>query len=196
MIDNTEHRRLTSATWQTGFLELLPAILRQARRALRPLAPEARDDALAEVVAECLLAYRRLWERGELARAYPTSLARYAILRFQAGRRVGSPLNSRDVGSGACRQRYQLVCQSWQDILVEDRQAGPAEVAASRIDMGTWLSSLPKRTRRVAECLATGETTSAAARMFGVTPGRVSQLRAALRQSWHAFQGLETPDAL
>jgi hypothetical protein len=87
------------------------------------------------------------------------------------------------------------VCQlsgSWQEILVEDRQAGPAEIAASRIDVGAWLASLPERTRRVAEHLARGETTTAVARAFDLTPGRISQLRAALRQSWNLFQG--TPD--
>ena len=199
MIDNTEHRRLTSATWQAGFLELLPAIIRQARLALRQLSPEAKDEALAEVVAQALVAYQRLWTAGQLERAYPTALARYALLRQSAGRRVGSALNSRDVGSRACRRRHQVVCQmsgSWQEILVEDRQAGPAEIAASRIDVGAWLASLPERTRRVAECLASGETTTAVARAFELTPGRISQLRAALRQSWHAFQGPETPAAL
>jgi hypothetical protein len=123
-------------------------------------------------------------------------LARYAILRFQAGRRVGSPLNSRDIGSGACRQRYQVVRKSsldWQEILLEDRHAGPAEIAASRIDVGEWLDALPERTRRVAECLATGETTSAAARMFGLTPGRISQLRRELYQAWLSFQGELAP---
>jgi hypothetical protein len=34
------------------------------------------------------------------------------------------------------------------------------------------------------------------ARMFGLTPGRISQLRAALRQSWYSFQGTEMPEAL
>ena len=186
-------------SWQAGFVELLPALTRQARRALRPLAPEARDEALAEVIAHALVAYQRLWTQGQLERVYPSALARYALLRQSAGRRVGSALNSQDVGSRACRRRHHVVCQlsgSWPDLLVEDRQAGPAQIAASRIDVAAWLAALPERTRRVAECLASGETTTAVARAFELTPGRISQLRAALRQSWHAFQGLETPDAL
>ena len=186
-------------SWQAGFLDLLPGIVLHARRAFRHLAPEAKEDALAEVVANTLCAYRRLYERGALERAFPTTLADYAVRQYYAGRRVGNRLNGHDLSAQHGPRKSGVVRQSrhdWQDILVEDRQAGPAEVAASRIDMGTWLSSLPKRTRRVAECLATGETTSAVAGMFGLTPGRISQLRAALRQSWYAFQGLETPDAL
>ncbi len=37
--------------------------------------------------------------------------------------------------------------------------------------------------------LAAGETTSAAAEMFGVSPARISQIRELLRKSWEAFQG-------
>jgi hypothetical protein len=135
MIDTTEQFRVTTSTWQAGFLELLPAIIKQARLALRQLSREAKDEALAEAVAECLLAYRRLWERGELARAYPTSLARYAILRFHAGRRVGNRLNGHDISSQHGQRKAGVVLESphdWQEILVEDRQAGPAEIAARR----------------------------------------------------------------
>jgi hypothetical protein len=197
-IDNRLHSN-QPVSWQAGFLELLPAIIRQARLALRQLSPEAKDEALAEVVAQALVAYHRLWTEGQLERAYPTSLARYAILRFHAGRRVGNRLNGHDVGSQHCRRKTGVILESphdWQEILVEDRQAGPAEIAATRIDMRDWLSALPERTRRVAECLATGETTTAVARAFDLTPGRISQLRAALRQSWHAFQGTEVPEAI
>jgi hypothetical protein len=183
-------------SWQAGFLELLPAIIRQARLALRQLSPEAKDEALAEVVAQALVAYHRLWTAGQLERAYPTSLARYAILRFHAGRRVGNRLNGHDVSSQHCRRKTGVVLESpheWQDFLVEDRHAGPAEIAATRIDVGVWLSSLPERTRQLAETLATGETTSRVARMFGLTPGRISQLRRELYQAWRVFQGEVVP---
>jgi hypothetical protein len=47
--------------------------------------------------------------------------------------------------------------------VVEDRNAGPAEVAATRIDFSDWLATLPERNRRIAETLATGECTSSVA---------------------------------
>jgi hypothetical protein len=37
--------------------------------------------------------------------------------------------------------------------------------------------------------LATGESTSATAKRFNVTPGRVSQLRKELAQNWADYQG-------
>ncbi len=74
-------------------------------------------------------------------------------------------------------------------MLVEDRRSTPADIAASRIDFEDWLSQLPRRQRAIAELLATGESTKLVARHFGVTPGRVSQLRQQLHGSWCAWQG-------
>jgi hypothetical protein len=80
----------------------------------------------------------------------------------------------------------------WEEIVVEDRRATPADVAACRIDFAEWLRRLTARLRKIALALAAGETTTAAARMFGVTPARISQIRDLLRRSWQAFQG--TPE--
>jgi len=77
----------------------------------------------------------------------------------------------------------------WGEILVEDKRATPADVAAWRIDFAEWLRRLTIRLRRIALALAAGETTTAAARMFGVSPARISQIRELLRRSWDAFQG-------
>jgi len=37
--------------------------------------------------------------------------------------------------------------------------------------------------------LGSGETTKSAARKFGVTPGRISQLRQELKKAWEEFVG-------
>jgi hypothetical protein len=70
--------------------------------------------------------------------------------------------------------------------------ATPADVAASRLDFSAWLRLLPKRRRQIALALASCETTSAAAKMFRVSPARISQIRELLRRSWEAYQG--TPE--
>ena len=64
----------------------------------------------------------------------------------------------------------------------------PAEIAACRIDFAEWLRRLTARLRKIALALAAGETTNAAARMFGVSPARISQIRDLLRRSWEEFQ--------
>jgi hypothetical protein len=73
------------------------------------------------------------------------------------------------------------------EILVEDRHAGPAETAASRIDFAAWLRSLSHPKRRLAVTLGAGESTSAVARKFHVSLGRVPQLRRELKQAWEVF---------
>ena len=79
--------------------------------------------------------------------------------------------------------------EAWLEVLVEDRRAGPAEVAATRIDFSAWLRCLPRRLRKIASFLAGGENTTAAAKRFRLSPGRVSQIRQELLQNWRRFQG-------
>jgi hypothetical protein len=188
------------------FLEMLPVIQRYARIAFRDLNPEARAELVEESIANAFVAFRRLVEQGKGELAYATPLAMYAIKQVKAGRRVGSKLNIGDVSSRHCQLRkgvrvgrldvrvgrldhYDKDAEQWKEILIEDHRAGPAEIAAVRIDFGAWLTSLPGRLRKIVATLATGESTIAAAKRFGVSAARISQLRGELKASWDGFQG-------
>jgi hypothetical protein len=198
------HAPSPTADRDAKFLQLLPGIERQAAYHLRHLSPADREEAIQDVVVHAFVSYVRLTERGQAALAFASPLAHYGACRFLAGRRVGQPLNRNDVSSEYCRRRtgvqieplqhFDAPNQAWQELAVEDRHAGPAEVAAIRIDFGDWLESLPERTRRVAESLTSGETTSAVARVFGLTPGRISQLRRELYTAWRVFQHDVVPE--
>ena len=83
--------------------------------------------------------------------------------------------------------RYHYRRNRWRQILVEDRRAGPAETAASRIDFADWLRRLPDTLRGVAELLGAGETTGTTARQFKLSAGRVSQMRRELKNRWEEF---------
>ena len=85
------------ADWHADFLAMLPAIRRQARISFRSVPPEARDELIQEVVANCLVAYRRLVQLGKHDIAYPSALARFAVKQVRSGRRVGGRLAARDV---------------------------------------------------------------------------------------------------
>jgi hypothetical protein len=108
-------------------------------------------------------------------------------------------LNIRDVSSAHAQinrgiklrrlDRYDEAKAAWTEIVIEDKRSGPAEIAAMRIDFAAWLRTLACRERRIAKVLATGETTNATARKFGVSPSRISQLRSQLKRAWQAFQG-------
>jgi hypothetical protein len=185
--------------WHEGFLRLLPDILRHARKSLRGLTPQAREEAIDEVLALALVGYARLAELDKLDLAYATPLAGYAVAQYRSGRRVGVRANACDVLSEYAQQRKRITVErldrfdrrsgSWKEVVVEDRRFTAADVAATRIDFGAWLKSLTKRNRRLAEKLATGESTSTVARLFGISGGRVSQLRRELCDAWRLFQG-------
>ena len=129
----------------------------------------------------------------------PAQLARFGIRQTNEGRKVGGSLNVRNVLSDYCQQaknllverldRYDSEEQAWAEILVEDKHTTPAETAIVRIDFATWMQLLPIRLRKIARFLARGETTSAAAKRFGVSQGRISQIRRELFLAWHRFQG-------
>ena len=192
-------REHVTPSWHDPFLAMFPAIQRHARLAFRHLNPEARADMVEEVVANAFVAYHRLVELDKADLAYPTPLAMFGVRQVKAGRRVGCRLNVRDVSSWHCRlnkgvrverlDHYDADEQAWKEVLVEDRHAGPAATACCRIDFSAWLRSLSRRNRRIATTLATGETTQRVARQFRVSPGRISQIRGELKDSWDGFQG-------
>ena len=193
--------RQTSAR-HAEFLAMLPAIRHSAQIAFRKLPPELRHDLIEEVVANSYVAFARLVERGQADRASASPLARYAIAQVRVGRRVGSRLRIGDALSTYAQYRKQFFVERldhfseedgcWGEVLVEDKRATPADVAACRIDFASWLRLLPRRRRKIALALAGGETTSSAAKMFGLSAARISQLRDWLKRSWEAFQGEAT----
>ena len=194
--------KCSTPAWHQQFLVMLPAILRHAQIAFRHLDDEASEEAVQEVICNACLAYHRLVELGKVDLAYASVLAGYGVAQYRAGRRVGASLNICDVTSPYCQSRKGIQVENldrydreegaWQEILVADRRVGPAETAASRIDFAAWLRSLSHRKRKLAVTLSTGESTTAAARRFRVSLGRISQLRRELQQAWQTFVGEPT----
>ncbi len=190
-----------SPAWHAAFEAMLPVIEAHAKFAFRHLRAEAREEAIQAVVCNACDAYAELVENGKADRAYPTVLARYAVAQVKDGRRLGGHLNCKDISSEYCQQKKSLILerldkfnteeQGWDEILVEDKHAGPAETAIVRIDFAAWLQFLPRRLRKVATFLANGETTTAAAKRFRVSAGRISQIRRELLSAWRRFQGEE-----
>jgi hypothetical protein len=191
--------RVVASACYVKFLSLLPAIKEQARFAFRSEEIERGQELTAEVIANCWAAFVRLVERGLIDVVYATPLAQFAIKQVRDGRRVGAKLNVRDVSSPYCQVHKRLTIErldkfddkkgEWKEVLLEDRNAGPAETAAARIDIADWFACLPRRKRRIAETLATGKRTKRAGRSFNVSPGRISQTRRELEAAWREFQG-------
>ena len=178
---------------------MLPRIRLYLRSAFRGLNPDARAEAVQEGLVNGVAAYRRLWERGKAELAYPSVLAKFAASHIRAGRLTATRLNGRDVMSLYCQKRqavrverldrYDPQEQCWQEILVEDRQAGPAETAAARIDFGAFLRSLSSREQEIVLALIRGEPVGMVAKSFRISPGRVSQIRRQLAEKWRMLHG-------
>jgi len=203
MITIHEVPTATEPAWHEGFLALLPSIYDRVRFAFRALRPEAKQEAIQGSLANAAVAYSRLHEQGRADIAYATPLANFAVRQFLAGRQVGNQLNRNDVMSRHAQRHHNLVVErldrrdsdgEWKEILVEDRRFTPAETAIAQIDFADWLSQLCLRDRGIATTLAAGERTRDTAKKFGLTAGRVSQLRGKLKRNWEKFQGEAVDD--
>ncbi|MGO9110242.1 MAG: hypothetical protein ACLP9L_13535 [Thermoguttaceae bacterium] len=125
----------------------------------------------------------------------------YGCRQARDGRKVGGHLNCLDVSSAYCQRLKNVVLDrldnldqeenAWQEVLVEDKHADASQIVQTKLDMEDWLASLKRRDRRVAEFLANGESTKAAAGKFNVSAGRISQLRKELAENWRKFIGDE-----
>ena len=177
---------------------MLPYLRHQARAAFAHLRPEAREEAVEETLSNVLAAFVRLVGRGKAHPEYARPLVHFAVAQVRQGRRVGARLNSRCLLSPYAQYRrgfrverldhFDGVAGEWEEIVVEDRRATPAELAATRLDFAAWLRTLGARPRRIAKALAVGHSTQETARRFSLSPGRISQYRRELERHWERFQ--------
>ena len=172
--------------WHEVFLRLLPSIRQHARIAFATLAPRPAKK-LFKVSSATLRRHGPTRGAGQTRLAYATPLAQFGIRQVRDGRMTGGHLNCRDVLSPYCRKlkgitverldKYDETEECWQEIPIPDQTCTPADLAASRIDVPAWFQKLKPRDRRIARFLGIGNRTSDAAEKFGMSEGRVSQLR-------------------
>jgi hypothetical protein len=200
---------------QDRFLDLLPAIERHARITFRGRPPADREEAAAEAVAAAYASYVRLIGRGkDPARDFPSHLATYAVLHVKAGRQVGGWSSSTDALSPLARRERGFRVEAlstphaspahfstagdrgrpdeFEDRLRDNTRTAVPDQVAFRIDFPAFLRELAPRDRALIRFLAMGHSAQAAADRFGLSPGRVSQMRRMWREKWRLFQG-ETP---
>ncbi len=179
-------------TWQSSFVAMMPEVVQKLRLAFCQLDPEAREDAIEEGVVHSLLAYIRLHEQGRAEVSTPSSLAWYSSQQVKRGRPAVGRMNGKEPLSryGQISNDIKLERQpnNWIDAIVEDKRAAVADQVAAKMDVGAWFATLTKRTKEIAKDLAFGCSTKEVAKKYGVTAGRISQLRRVLEESWLAFE--------
>ena len=192
--------RSSLAKCRKVYAKMLPSIKRYARIAFRYLNPEAKQEAVQNVLANTWEALVGLARRGKLDQAFPSILAKFACKQTRDHRITGGHLNIKDILSKYCQDRTGTVVQRldtfnkqddcWEEAVVQDTRNLPVpDIVAFRCDFADWLESLKRRDRRIAEFLSLGNRTSDTARKFRVSEGRVSQLRRELAESWKEFTG-------
>jgi hypothetical protein len=189
------------------FLAILPRIEAHARFAFRHSpCPDHRADAVAEVVAVCWMWFCGLARRRRDAAEFAATLASFASRHVKSGRRLNGQENSKDALSPTARRRrgFEVVRLAdgdarhgapWREALADNRHSPIPEQVAFRQDFPAWLATLSERDRKIIEDLTLGHCTIDVARQYGISAGRVSQLRQQFHDGWALFCD-ETPPAL
>jgi hypothetical protein len=196
---------LAAGHLHAGFLSILPRIELHGHVYFRYLkCPDRREDAVAEMVALSWLWFLRLAAKGKDATAFASALATFAARAVRAGRKVAGKDSVGEVLSPAAQVQHGFVVSTLpahstlatnplQEALIDNTRSPVPEQVHFRLDWPCWLSTRSDRDRRIVNDLMTGERTGDVAARHGLTPGRISQLRAHFRADWLAFLGEEGP---
>jgi len=199
--------------------DLLPKIERHACIFFRHIrCDDQRADKVAETVAVAWQWYRRLAERGKDVNQFLMTFVFLAARAVRSGRRLCGMERAKDVLSPRAQRRHgfraeplpqstrrshdclhalirgQQEMDAYEERLQDNMVTSPAEAAAFRIDFPEFLGGLSQRDRELAMYLSLGHRASAAATRFGLTPGRVTQLRQGWCGQWRRFHGEEAGD--
>jgi hypothetical protein len=199
---------------QVAFLLILPRIETNARIWSRHLVcPGLKEDFVCEAVALAWRSFLRLAEQGRDATEFASALASLVVRAVRSGRRLCSQERSRDVMSAAAQRRGgfrvedllppasatherlksepggQRRQDAFEERLRDNTQTPVLEQVVFRCDFPAWLLTLSRRTRQVIDDLVAGDGTGDVARKFGLSPGRVSQLRRQFQDDWQRFCG-------
>jgi hypothetical protein len=204
------HHRDRSHVLEVRFLALLPALRHHAQIVFRNIpCSDTRDDKIAESVALAWKCFRALAERGKPIERFRTTFLFTVIRAVRNGRRLLGMEKSKDAMSGRAQRRHHFAVLGpptdgglplgrpgsrasgeeggWGALGANAVTPVPVQ-AAFRIDWRRFFARLSSRDRRMARFLALGNTGSQTAAAFGLTQGRVSQLRRQWHDAWTAFQ--------
>ena len=181
---------------------ILPFVEKAAGFYFRGWTAERREEATAEAVAAALESFIRLKLRGKDPSSFPSKMATRAIQHVWNDRHVGNRFNRQEILSETARRQYEFQVArigvgrgGWREALADNTQTPVPDQVWFRLDVPAWLDTLKHRQRQVALRLAQGDSTTQVAAAFGVTMGRISQIRRELYRSWLGFQGeLDSPE--
>jgi hypothetical protein len=185
---------------QATFLSsVLPKVVSHGRVYFRHLrSAELKEEYVAEMIALTWKWHLRLAERGKDATRFPTALATFAARAVRSGRKLAGMGRATDVLSPQARQRHGFRVSALPEVstlsdnplseaLADNTQTPPDEQCAFRIDFPAWRATHAERDRLLLDDLMLGERTLDVAGKYGLSPGRVSQLRREFLTDWHRY---------
>ena len=168
---------MSLAAAQVLFETNLKAVDDAARFAFRRLRPQEYEEKLAEARAAAWHAWHGLvFKKGrDPVEVGVHGIANNAIRYVRNGRKLGCGICGRgamDVydRKAQAKRGFRMISLDsgddipaessgkgeWRDWLAEDNTCTPADQAAFRIDLDSWLSRLPERKRRIARAAGRG----------------------------------------
>jgi hypothetical protein len=193
------------------FLTLLPKIETHGRIYFRQLRPHRKEETLQEMRALAWFWFRRLAQRGKDAGQYLSAFNDFLVRAISSGRRIMGYEKAKDAMCVRTQKRhgfkverlpkeiraphesrYSMVHgQREHDAFAErlsDNTITPIpDQAAFRIDWPAWLQTQTERNRRIIGDLMAGDRTIEVSQKYGLSAGRISQLRRQLHDDWQAF---------
>jgi hypothetical protein len=187
---------------QTTFLtQVLPRIEQHGRVYFRHIkCPHQKEELLAEMRGLVWKWFITLVRRGKNVLAFVSALANYAARAVNSGRRVCGHERKKDVLSPVAQRLHGFAVGKLPDFstldgspleeaLIDNTQTPPDEQAAFRIDFPAWRLTHSDRDRRLIDTLMLGGRTKEVSRLFGLSPGRISQKRRQFLEDWRRFCG-------
>lgn len=208
---------------EARFLNIIrPAVERHARIAFRDTRNrDRRTDMEAEAVALAWKWHCRLAQRGKDACQWPTALAELVCRAVRSGRRLAGQAKSKDTLNEYAQHRFGFNVESlpistakgqqrlygdpngqreqdtFEERLRDDSKTPVPDQVAFRCDFPSWLRTRTERDRAIIADMGLNETTGNLSRKFGISRGRVSQLRREYHDDWtHYIDELPPREAL
>jgi hypothetical protein len=176
---------------QERFTELLPWIVDRAEAGFRYLRnnPGKFDDAVEDVIGLVWREFTRVSKEGISAEPIMGAIVHRAIQHVRRGESVAGKESLLSVTSPMASttgrvKRYEIEDESG---LFTDKKAKPDDLGGFSVDYSSWRDVLSQREKVVLDDAIAGEEGKATAARLGITPGRVSQIRSGLRESWGSF---------
>jgi hypothetical protein len=190
----------TLALLQTSFLAIvLPRVLSHGRVYFRHVkCRDRRQDAIQDMIGLAWRWHLRLAEQGKDATRFPTALATYAARAVKSGRHLPGQDRANDVLSPLAQRRHHFFVERLPNFstlsgcpleeALHDNTVSPVpDQVVFRLDFPAWLGTLSQRNRALVEDMALGEQTQKLAQKYGVTQGRISQMRRYFEHDWSRF---------